>query len=154
MFVLSWDPGGTLAGTNKASASGWCYQDQHKVYGGGGLHATKDLHAFLAKWDVKKLPVDFVVIEEYIVRGQAQNQGKKMVTSEAIGSITMWASMNQIPVVMQDARHKPAMEKMTGVYPKKASKRQSHLGDAYNHGRYYLIKQGLAKTVLELEMGL
>lgn len=154
MLILSFDPGGTELGTNKASATGWCYQDQHKYWAGGGLHATRDLHAFLAAWDVKKMPVDHVVIEEYIVRGAAANQGRKMITSEAIGSITLWASMNKLPVTMQEAKYKPVMQKQTGVFPKTAPKAISHFADAYNHGRHFLIQQGLAKTKLELEMGL
>lgn len=158
MLVLSFDPGGTTAGINKAAATGWCYQDERKTYAMGGLFSTADLHKFLKNFDLKKLPVDVVVIEEYIPlpnqKGAKANLGKRMITSEAIGSITIWASMNGIIVVMQSARLKPAQAKMTGVDPKKGRKDVSHGLDAFNHGRYYLIQQGLARTALEVEMGI
>lgn len=158
MLVLSFDPGGTTAGTNKSSATGWCYQDENTGYMMGPLFAVADLHNFLAKWDIKKLPVDVVIVEEYIPRanekGAKANLGRRAITPEAIGAIALWAAMNKITVVRQDARLKPTQAKVTGIDPKKGTKRASHGADAYNHGRWYLVQLGLAKSALEIEMGL
>lgn len=162
MKVLSFDPGGTTSGKNKAAATGWCYQENNgqgttKVFGTGPLYSTADLHKFLKEWDVSQLPVDVVVYESYTVRpdpkGVSANVGKRMITSEAIGSITMWASFNNVKVQSYDAKLKPVQGAHSGFITKGKTKRFTHGMDAFNHGWWHLYQCGLVKTALELRLG-
>ena len=163
MRVLAFDPGGTTAGTNKAAANGWCYMENRpdfrpKALATGALYSTDDLHAFLKAWDTKKLPLDIVVYESYTPlpnkKGAKANLGRRMITSEAIGSITMWASFNNLPVEFYDAKLKATQAAHSGIDPKGKAKRYTHGMDAFNHGWWYLYKHNLIKSVLELEMGI
>lgn len=163
MKVLSFDPGGTTSGKNKAAANGWCYMEELpngnvKVFGTGALYSTDDLHKFLKAWNINALPVDAVVYESYTIlpnqKGAAANVGRRMITSEAIGSITMWAAFNNLKVVGYDAKLKPVQAKHSGLNPKGKAKRFTHGMDAYNHGWWHLREHGLVKTALELEMGI
>jgi hypothetical protein len=147
--VLSFDPGGEQG----AGASGWCYQSADKVFAMGD---TQDLKGFLKKWDLKKLPVDHVVVEGYFIPPRKDkmqaNIGVKLTTVENIGVVKLWAEMMDIPWTEYMPAKKSSQCKLTGVYPKRGRKDVSHKLDAYNHGRYYLIMVHKAPTALEIEM--
>lgn len=139
--VLAFDPG---------VDTGIAYMDEDHTYWMGD---TKDIHAYFRKIDLSKTPVDVIVYEEYFVRAEQayQNTGRNY-TVEVIGAIAGFASQHGIKVVSYPTKLKTTQSKMTQVFPKKATKKISHRLDAYNHGRYYLIKECGAPTALEIEM--
>lgn len=140
--VLSFDPGAT---------SGWCYQDEDQVF---AMSQTTDINGFLEAWDIAKLPVDHVVFEGYRINPHqaTQNVGIRLVTVEAIGSIVQWATFKKIKFTEYLPMLKPQQAKLTQIFPKKMRKDISHKFDAFNHGRYYLIKNHGAPTALEQKM--
>lgn len=147
MNVLAFDPGGT---------TGICLQNEHKVL---QVTDTKNIHEWLEKFATPIAgQIDHVVIEEYEQRPhqQAINTGRKgrtqsLYTIEVIGAIKGWCARNGKQFTMYDTKLKPAQCKMTQVFPKKMPKAIEHKWDAFNHGRYYLIQQGLALTSLEAQ---
>jgi hypothetical protein len=144
-YVLSVDPGGETG----VGASGWCYQNEDQIL---ALGDVQNLRKFLTDWDIKKLPIDHVVVEGYMTRGAAANMGRKLPTVENIGTVKLWAEMNGIKWTEYMPVIKSAQAKMTQVFPKRGRKDVSHKLDAYNHGRYYLIQNHGALTALEKEM--
>lgn len=145
MKVLSFDPGGT---------TGYCYQDENAIYEMGDAEPT--LIDFLRSWNLTDKPVDYVVVEGYrqLPKDVEMSYYAKPVTQENIGRIKGWAELMGLPIHEYLPKDKPTQCKATQVFPKKKPKWLEHRLDAYNHGRYFLIKKGLAKTALELEMGL
>ena len=154
-LVLSFDPGKN--GGTKRSGSGWCLQDENKVYDFG---VTQDLIEFLG-WDIfpilkKHLNIrpQVVVYEGYQIRKEtvAQNVGIPLTTVENIGAIKLFARSLKAPLQVYMPNQKPTQWKATGMNPTKVPKSQSHWIDAFNHGRYYLITHNLAPSALEMEM--
>lgn len=149
MLVLSVDPGGEKG----VGASGWCYQDENKVYAMGD---TQDLKGFLKKWDIKKLPVNHVVVEGYFInprQNKAQaHVGVPLTQIENVGVVKLWAEMQDIPWTEYFNNIKSTQAKHSGVFPKTMRKDIEHKFDAFNHGWWYLYKQGLVLTKLEKEM--
>ena len=139
--VLAFDPGKT---------TGIAYLDEGFTYWMGD---TQDIHEYFRKIDLAKTPVDVIVYEQYIVRGeQAYLNTGRNYTVEVIGAIAGFASQHGIKVVTYPPRIKSTQARMTQVFPKKKPKAISHRLDAYNHGRYYLIQECGAPTALEIEM--
>lgn len=151
--VLALDPGEEKG----AGATGICYMNEHKVF---ALTETQDLIKVLKTWDLKKMPVDHLVVEGYMINPRqkgkiAANIGKRLVTVENIGRAEMWAQLNDIPVTIYPNTIKSTQARHSGIYPKKMRKDISHKFDAYNHGWWYLYNElGLVKTALEKEMGI
>jgi len=148
-FVLSVDPGGESG----VGASGWCYQDENKVY---AMESVQNLREFLVKWDLKKLPVDHVVVEGYFIpptkKGVQSNVGRKLPVVENIGVVKLWAEMNGLKWTEYMPAIKPQQCKLTQIFPKKMPKAIEHKFDAFNHGRFYLIQNHGAPTALEQKM--
>lgn len=149
MKVLSVDPGGDKG----VGATGWCYQDETKVYAMGD---TQDLKKFLKNWDLSKLPVDRVVVEGYFINPRQQgriaaNIGKRLVPVENIGVASMWAELNDIIVHVYPNTLKRTQQKHSGVFPPKI-KAIEHKFDAFNHGWWLLYQLKLVKTKLEKEL--
>jgi hypothetical protein len=147
--VLSFDPGGDTG----AGATGWCYQDENKVYAMDGVQNLKE---FLKNWNLEKLPVDHVVVEGYMINPRqgsriAANIGKRLVTVEHIGAAEMWAHLNDIPTTIYPNTLKKTQQKHSGVLPPKR-KDIEHKFDAFNHGWWKLYQEGLVLTKLEQQM--
>lgn len=153
MKVLSFDPGGD---------TGWAYQSPQvdpndtTAFMMGDVKTAK-ITDFLLQWDLKKNPVDIVVIEAYRIRETkrdlSSNVGIKLITVENIGRVQFWCEMNGIEYVEYETKHKPTIWKATGVkVDKSVPKALSHRLDAWNIGRWHLIKKRLAPTLLEIQM--
>lgn len=142
MKVLSFDPGET---------TGWVFQDPDKMLDYGqakGLIEVIDVCT-----EHESMGVQQVVIEDYVIlQGKAMSHsGSRVPAIQVIGYLKAWAHKQGIPVKMYPARMKPIQQKRTQKFPKGAHSK-NHWVDAYNHGRYWLIEQGLAKSALEIEM--
>lgn len=148
MRVLSFDPGPDHGTT------GYAYQDENELLEMEDANGPgKTIIDFLRDWDLKDKPVDVVVVEGYInMPGGKNPYYRPLKTSENIGKIKGWAEMNRIRIHEYFPKDKPTECKATQVFPKKVPKAIEHRLDAYNHGRYYLIKQGLALTALEMKV--
>lgn len=152
MRVLSFDSGQT---------TGWAYQDERDDYPGGLLgtgnikNGVAGISDFLKNWDLKKRPVDIVVAEKYIVwgskRGKQANIGTSPVAIRVNGIIESWCYLKGIPFHIEYDSGMCALQALkTGLDPTKGAHRETHWQYAANHGRYYLIEQGLAKESIEL----
>lgn len=96
--------------------------------------------------------IDTVVVEDFVLFGQrAQSQtGSRMKASQGIGMVKALAHMSGSTVVVQKASIKSVALKWSQIkMPKQHSK--THEWDAFLHGYYWLVQQGLAKTALQLE---
>ena len=85
-----------------------------------------------------------VVYENFkLMRGKAlQQSGSTMEASQAIGQVKMIAAKNKWPVADQAPAIKPIAEKWSGMKAPSDHK-ISHQVDAYNHGVYWLVKNGM-----------
>lgn len=141
MRVLSFDPGNT---------TGWVYQNPQKMidYGqASGLIEVIDVCT-----EHEGGIVDQVVIEDYVILGQKamSHTGSRVPAIQVIGYLKAWAHKQGIPVKLYPARMKPIQQKRTGKVPKGAHSK-NHWVDAYNHGRYWLIENGHAKSALQIQ---
>jgi hypothetical protein len=134
MTYLSFDPGGT---TGYAIFNN---DGQIKVW--GDLHGLKELNSFLRGQERPNA----VIIEEYRVRGDSRglkaNVGSKQETVQAIGVIKAQCFTWEIEPVEQPA----AMKKIGEIWSKHkpyGAHKNSHRVDAYNHGVYFLVKNGI-----------
>lgn len=116
-----------------------------------GQVSLKDLMEYLNNYEPTREMT--VIIEDFVLfaRRAQQQAGSRMKASQAIGIIKMFASRHNAKVVMQQASIKPIALKLTGArMPSKHS--QTHQIDAYLHGAYYLINQGILETKLQRKM--
>lgn len=139
MRVLSFDPGDT---------TGWVYQDPQKMIDYG---QAKSLVEVIKVVDEYIKETDYIVIEDYVILGKKamSHTGSRIPAIQIIGYLKAAALINKIPVKMYNARMKSIQQKRTQKFPVGAHSK-NHWVDAYNHGRYFLIEQGLAKSALEI----
>lgn len=137
--VLSFDPGET---------TGWVYQDENKMIDFGQAKGLANLISVVEEY---RGEIDQFVIEDYIIlQGKAMSHsGSRVPSIQVIGYLKAFAIQQGIPVKMYPARMKPMQQKRTQKFPKGAHSK-NHWVDAYNHGRYWLIEQGLAKSALQI----
>jgi hypothetical protein len=90
-----------------------------------------------------------VIVEDFtLYKSKAlQQSGSKMETVRVIGSIESWARRNKSVLVKQPASHLTIAQLWSGV-KMPSDHRKSHWVSAYNHGYYYLVKQGVRKLEL------
>lgn len=91
-----------------------------------------------------------VIVEDFKILGPKAKSfiGNRMETIQAIGVIRAMALQRNCEYVLQDRGIKGIAVKLTGLKPV-GPHSQSHWIDAYNHGCYYLIRQGIRKPELE-----
>ena len=123
------------------------------ILGAGNLRGFPALVHFLNDW---KRPVDIVVVEKYVIwgssRGKKANIGTTPVAVKGIGAIENFCIVNNVPLHLEYDSNMCALQALkTGLDPKKlGSHNETHWAYAANHGRMYLIEQGLAKENIEL----
>lgn len=141
-FYLAFDPGKT---------TGWAMFDgngQIIQYGQASLDELIDL---TEEW-ARVWPISTIIYESFVLfRHKARQQtGSKMEASQAIGIIKTLARKTDATLVEQDPTIKSLAQKWTQLKPI-GDHAQSHWVDAFNHGAYWLIRQGIRKTALEME---
>lgn len=141
-FYLSFDPGKT---------TGWAMFDgngQIIQYGQASLDELIDL---TEEW-ARVWPISTIIYESFVLfRHKARQQtGSKMEASQAIGIIKTLARKTDATLVEQDPTIKSLAQKWTQLKPI-GDHAHSHWVDAFNHGAYWLIRQGIRKTALEME---
>lgn len=140
MITVAFDPGLT---------TGYC------VFSDGNI-VTYDQVKFLELVGIlEELPKPDVVIYEnfQLFKHKAKQQiGSKFETVQAIGMIKSWAKRNGAEVIEQKPEIKKIAQMWTGMKPTGSHNVNSHWVDAYNHGMYYLIGKGIAKSALDNEM--
>lgn len=154
MRVLSIDPGET---------TGWAYQDERDDYPGGLLDfgqikGIKEFAVWLENWNLEKKPIDFVVIEDYVVwagnRGAKANVGSRLETVRVLGAVESWCFRNDKKFKKYpsagDFLKLQALQ--CGLDPTRGAHKNTHWAYAANHGRYYLQEIKLAKTALQRSM--
>lgn len=141
MRVLSFDPGET---------TGWVYQDPQKMIDYGQASGLENVMKVCEEFVGE---VDYLVVEDYVILGKKamSHAGSRVPAIQVIGYLKAWAITNKVPIQMYNARLKPTQQKRTQKFPKGAHSK-NHWVDAYNHGRYFLIERGLAKSALEILM--
>lgn len=150
-LVLSFDPGKNSGG--RKSGSGWCLQDETKVYDFGVIQdMNQKLSELLWKMSTgQMLKPDVVVYEGYGINPNnvSYNVGSDLTTVQNIGAIKLFANLVGSKTHIYRPDQKKKQWAATGKNPTKVPKAQSHWIDAFNHGRFYLIERGLAPSLLE-----
>lgn len=106
-----------------------------------------DLPTFLSDFASTHQDKEVVVVYENfkLMRGKAlQQSGSSMEASQAVGQLKMIAAQNKWKIHDQAPNIKPIAQKWTKAIPPK-NHAQSHQIDAYNHGVYWLIKNGMRR---------
>lgn len=139
----AFDPGET---------TGFAFFDEAgNVIRAGQIYGFDSLVGFLAMHDSSKL--EAIVCEDFIILAKKARHfaGNKMEVIQAKGAIRAHAFSHKIKFVLQKSDIKPMAEKLTGIKPK-GKHSDTHWVDAVNHGKYYLIKIGVAKGSLDARM--
>lgn len=135
--LVSFDPG---------KATGWAvFIDGLPTKDIGILRGLDALDDFLADYVGKYGMPDVVVYEGFLLYSHKakQQSGSRMEASQAIGKIKFWCKLIRVPlVVMQDANILPIAVKWSKL-PLPGDHDNSHHISAYNHGWYYLVKNGM-----------
>lgn len=139
MTYLSFDPGET---------SGWAKFNEHGDLEDKGQESFETLCRFL---DAYSEPVKIVICEDFRIRRNKAKKfiGNRMETIQALGAIRAFAMRHNAEFILQDSGIKTIAERWTGVKPQ-GPHAQSHWVDAFSHGAYYLIREGIRKHGLEM----
>lgn len=144
-YYLAADPG---------THTGWAMWDKNGDFiKMGTSHSDESLHELLESLD---RTIRVVIIEDYTLwKHKADAQiGSRMPAPKAIAILQTFARLWRARIVLQPSHIKPNAEKLTGMRTKdpktgkKIPKAQTHVIDAYNHGEYYLRKNGIKEHVL------
>lgn len=143
-IYLAFDPGKT---------TGWAMFEEN----GNGIsfgHVTLDeLIEKCRAWETEN--VIAVIYEDFVIfKHKAQKlAGSRVEASQAIGIIKSLIAHTGAEAIRQGSDIKPMAEKWTQLSTKGLPHSETHWRDAFNHGAYYLINQGIRKTALEAEHG-
>jgi len=145
-MYLSYDPGRT---------TGWArFTDDGEAAGYGQL-TMDELLAHVENMILlhNDDPIKVLIVEDFVLFGhKAQQQtGSRMEASQVIGILRTLAERTGAEFFLQPSNIKSLAEKWTQLSPKGMVHSKTHWIDAFNHGAYYLIKQGIRKTELERE---
>lgn len=144
-YYLAADPG---------THTGWAVWDKD---GGfirmGTTHGDNELRELLNTFSTIKI----VIIEDFrLWKHKARDQaGSRMPAPKAIAILETYANIWKAKTILQPSNIKGNAENLTGVRTvdengKKLPKDQTHVIDAYNHGEYYLIGQGIRRAPTKL----
>lgn len=142
MTYLAFDPGGV---------TGWCtFDDQGNATEFGQL-TLNELADQIEHW-AQQSEIHTVIYEDFkLFKHKAQKQaGSRMPASQAIGMIKLLIRRLDAKTVVQDSSIKSTAQKLTQMNPP-SNHAESHWVDAFNHGAYYLINEGIRKTYLEMQ---
>lgn len=112
--------------------------------GMGQTHTKEDLQEVLD--DIPET-VHTAIIEDFILypnKAEAQ-AGQRMHASEAKGQIEGWAIRRRCKIVKQPAHILSQARMFTKIDDAKMNHAVSHQFSAYNHGEWYLVKEGVKK---------
>lgn len=139
MKLLAFDPGGT---------TGWCTFVDGNPREYGQIKFDE-----LMSWLDDITAPDIIVYENFQVYSHKAVHliGSKLETVQAIGIIKSYAHKNKCKLIEQRPQIKKIAQMWTGVTPPK-NHDQSHWIDAYNHGAYYLIKNNVMESQLEIKL--
>ena len=145
-MISAWDPGET---------TGWAvFSDTGQVIDMGqcALSAITSAWRELEKYESEYGPLKLVIVEDFRLffkRAQKQS-GSNMPAAKGIGMLEALSQMYSVEVLIQPPNVKDMAKKWSQVaYPADHSK--THSVDAYLHGYYYLFKNGIIKSKLQLE---
>lgn len=129
--------------------TGWATWDKAGLFiDMGTTHSYDELHDKLAAFP---FTIQVVIVEDFkLFQHRAKQQsGSRMPAPRAIGQIETFARLWGAAVVKQPASIKSNAERLTDISTKGLSHEQTHVLDAFNHGEYYLIGQGIKKLTPE-----
>lgn len=142
-MYLSFDPG---------KLTGWAKFDDNGEGLEYGQLTIDGLIEYVSVWTEqhKTVPIRVIIVEDFVLfRHKAQQQtGSRMEASQAIGILRKFASDVGAKLVMQDPSIKKVAQKWTQLSPKGLSHDKTHWIDAFNHGAFYLINEGIRQTEL------
>ncbi len=137
---VSFDPG---------ESTGWVTWDENgTMVRQGTCRGRSDLEELLEELG----SVPEIVAEDFTLRKDKalQQSGSKLETVRVLGVIESWAYRNKSKITKQPASILYTAQLWSGMkMPKNHA--QSHWVSAYNHGFYYLVKQGVRKLELHNE---
>lgn len=140
-MLLAFDPGET---------TGWASFSEQGEPTGNGQVSIVELIDLVERFKESEEPISIIIYEDFkLYKHKASRQvGSRMPASQAIGIIRTLIRVTGAKEVTQMSDILSTAQKWTQVFPPGAHA-DSHRYDAYNHGMYYLIKEGRAKTALE-----
>lgn len=139
-MYLAIDPG-KMNGWALFNSDAFCEE-----YGQGDLDELREF------FNEHEKTLQVVIVENFkLFKHKALVQsGSDMVASRVIGAIEEWVRPRDIKLVKQDASVLSIAQLWSGKkMPKNHAK--SHWVSAYNHGFYYLVKQGVKKLKVRPE---
>lgn len=137
-------------GLDPGPDTGWASANESGQLISYGQILLEDLPDFLEGM----VHIHTAVCEDYIVRSQYRkaHYNKPVKTSEAIGIIRSWATRHKITLIMQAPDKLQMGARMTGMsVPGGKAHKETHWIAGWNHLQYWMIKQGIAKSLLEWE---
>lgn len=140
-MYLAFDPGQT---------TGWCKFDNNGEAVEWGQDNFTELMDHCNEW--AKEEWDVIIYEDFkLFKHKARQQsGSRMPASQAIGIIKTLIHNTKAIAIVQDSSIKPIAEKWTNMKAP-GDHSQSHWVDAFNHGAFWLINEGIRKSYLERE---
>ncbi len=124
------------------------FNEEGELMAAGQIYGFDSLVEWLAVTPSDRLKA--VICEDFIIlrKKAAVFAGNKMEVIQAKGAIRAHTSSKKVKFILQRSDIKPIAERLTGVRPK-GKHSENHWVDALNHGKYYLIKQGICKGNLD-----
>jgi hypothetical protein len=145
-MYLAFDPGLT---------TGWAKFDNDGAVLSSGQVSHEELAHLVDEFKIEHTtdPVKAVIYEVYRIykHKAASHVGSEVPASQAIGIIKTLIYTTGAKEVKQPSHILAIAKKWTGVAPV-GDHRNSHWVDAFNHGAYWLIKEGIRPTQQEVEI--
>jgi hypothetical protein len=138
---IAFDPGGT---------TGWyTFDEEGKDIFFGQCVGEDELIKFL---DECEPPTKMVIIEDFKLFSHKaiQQSGSQMIAPQIIGILKLYCNKWKVPYVLQPSNILTIAQLWSGVkVDGKGGHAQSHWKSAFNHGVYYLQKNGIRKSRLQ-----
>lgn len=141
-MYLAFDPGAT---------TGWCKFDAQGNTLEWGQDNFTELMEHCKEWEKEKWTA--IIYEDFVLfsKKARQQAGSRMPASQAIGIIKTLIHATGAEAIRQSSDIKSGAEKLTQMKAP-SNHAESHWVDAFNHGAYYLIRKGIRKSYLEMEL--
>ena len=139
-MIWSIDPGETI-GLAIWENDGF-KRDQMKLDVDGLLSKLETYHGWLSRQSVER--IDKIIVEQWAFSPGKTQGGNKMVSSQVIGMVKLFARLIDAEVVMQD----PRILKVSALHTGTPIPKNGHFDDdisAYLHGHYYFVVNGILK---------
>lgn len=136
-MILAVDPGKTV---------GWARWTNEGAFVGKYEGSVEYFYTILTLLVDRDVEPNTFVVENYRLDPNIPQGGSLMEASQVIGAVSFVSNYLDASLVLQPNSILPMAQKWTGVTVPRHGIKNHDANSAYNHGMYFMIKQGIIKN--------